>query len=205
WSCAMTPSRATGSSPRWSARAGRHRSPCTRRAVPARAAEVFTTFLRLGLVAFGGPVAHLGYFRREIVERRGWVSAGQFAQLMGLCQLLPGPASSQLGFTLGLLRAGWPGALAAFAGFTLPAALLMYAFARLLPGLEPSVAAILVHGLKLVAVAVVADGTVRMFRQLCPDATRALIAAAGAAAVLAFGTGWVQLAVVAAGAVAGLA
>ena len=173
--------------------------------MPGRAAEVFTTFLRLGLVAFGGPVAHLGYFRREIVERRGWVSAEQFAQLMGLCQLLPGPASSQLGFTLGLLRAGWPGALAAFVGFTLPAALLMYAFARLLPGLAPSAAGILVHGLKLVAVAVVADGTVRMFRQLCPDATRALIAVASAAAVLALGAGWVQLAVVAAGAIAGLA
>jgi chromate transporter len=173
--------------------------------VPGRAAEVFTTFLRLGLIAFGGPVAHLGYFRREIVEKRRWIGEAQFAQLMGLCQLLPGPASSQLGFTLGLLRAGWPGALAAFAGFTLPAALLMYAFARVLPGLAPAAAGVLVHGLKLVAVAVVADGTVRMFRQLCPDATRAVIAVASAGAVLAFGGGWVQLAVVAAGALAGLA
>jgi chromate transporter len=173
--------------------------------VPGRAAEVFTTFLRLGLTSFGGPVAHLGYFRREIVERRGWIPEAQFAQLMGLCQLLPGPASSQLGFSLGLVRAGWAGALAAFAGFTLPSALLMYAFALVLPGLAPSAAGILVHGLKLVAVAVVADGVVRMARQLCPDVTRALIAVAGATAVLALRHGWMQLVVVAAGAIAGLA
>ena len=173
--------------------------------MPGRAAEVFTTFLRLGLTSFGGPVAHLGYFRREIVEKRHWVPEAQFAQMMGLCQLLPGPASSQLGFSLGLVRAGWPGALAAFAGFTLPSALLMYAFALALPGLAPSAAGLLVHGLKLVAVAVVADGVVRMARQLCPDVTRALIAAAGAAAVLAFHHGWMQLVVVGAGAIAGLA
>jgi chromate transporter len=132
------------------------------------------------------------------------VSENQFAQLMGLCQVLPGPASSQLGFTLGLLRAGWPGAFAAFAGFTLPAALLMYAFARVLPDLEPSAADVLVHGLKLVAVAVVADGTVRMFRQLCPDLARASIAVASAAAVLAVHHGWMQLLVVGTGAAAGL-
>ena len=173
--------------------------------MPGRAAEVFTTFLRLGLVAFGGPFAHLGYFRRELVERRRWVTEDQFVQLMGLCQLLPGPASSQLGFSLGLVRAGWAGAVAAFAGFTLPAALLMFAFANLLPGLEPAAARVLVHGLKLVAVAVVADGTWRMFRQLCTDGPRIGIAVASAAAVVAFGNGWTQLAVVAAGALAGIA
>ena len=173
--------------------------------MPGRAAEVFTTFLRLGLTSFGGPVAHLGYFRREFVERRRWIPEEQFAQMMGLCQLLPGPASSQLGFSIGLVRAGWTGALAAFLGFTLPSALLMYAFALVLPGLAPQAADPLVHGLKLVAVAVVADGVVRMARQLCPDVTRALIAAAGAATVLVFHHGWMQLVVVAGGALAGLA
>jgi chromate transporter len=173
--------------------------------VSGRTAEVFATFLRLGVTSFGGPIAHVGYFRREIVERRRWLGEEQFAQLLGLCQLLPGPASSQLGFSLGLVRAGWAGALAAFAGFTLPAALLMYAFARLLPDLAPATASVLVHGLKLVAVAVVADGVLRMARQLCPDATRAAIAAASAAAVLALGNGWTQLAVVGGGALAGLA
>jgi chromate transporter len=86
--------------------------------------EVFFTFLKLGLTSFGGPIAHLGYFRRELVEKRRWVSDSQYAQLLALCQFLPGPASSQLGFGLGLLRAGWGGALAAFLAFTLPSALL---------------------------------------------------------------------------------
>src|SRR5690606_21179815 len=123
------------------------------------AREVFATFLRLGLTSFGGPIAHLGYLRRECVSRRGWLDDARFAQLVALCQFLPGPASSQLGFALGLLRAGWRGALAAFVGFTLPSALAMFAFAALLPllagspWLPPAV-----HGLKLLAVAVVAHG-----------------------------------------------
>lgn len=87
--------------------------------------EVFLTFLKLGLTSFGGPIAHLGYYRRELVERRHWVSESQYAQLLALCQFLPGPASSQLGFSLGLLRAGWAGALAAFSAFTLPSAVLL--------------------------------------------------------------------------------
>jgi chromate transporter len=168
-------------------------------------AEVFAAFLRLGLTSFGGPIAHIGYFRRELVERRRWVSEAQFAELLGLCQFLPGPASSQLGFSLGLLRAGWPGALAAFVAFTAPSALLLFAFATLLPDIPAPGAAVLVHGLKLVAVAVVAHGVLGMARQLCPDAIRATIAAAGAFAALAFGGPWIQLAVVAAGGVAGLA
>ncbi|HEX6635109.1 MAG TPA: chromate transporter, partial [Usitatibacter sp.] len=104
------------------------------------AAEVFATFLRLGLTSFGGPIAHLGYFRREIVERRRWVTEAQFAEVLALCQFLPGPASSQMGFSLGLLRAGWGGALAAFVAFTAPSALLLFAFAMLLPDVPASVA-----------------------------------------------------------------
>ena len=172
---------------------------------PGSASEVFATFLRLGLTSFGGPIAHIGYFRREIVARRGWVSEARFGELLGLCQFLPGPASSQLGFSLGLLRAGWAGALAAFAAFTLPSALLLFAFAMLLPGVPAAVAATLAHGLKLVAVAVVAHGLAGMARQLCPDAIRALVAAASALAIVAIGAPWTQLAVIAAGAVAGIA
>ncbi|HUI99917.1 MAG TPA: chromate efflux transporter [Usitatibacter sp.] len=169
------------------------------------AAEVFTTFLRLGLTSFGGPIAHIGYFRREIVERRRWVSEAQFAELLGLAQFLPGPASSQMGFALGMLRAGWGGAFAAFAAFTAPSALLLFAFAVLLPGIPAAAASVLVHGLKLVAVAVVAHGLTGMARRLCPDATRASIAAAGAFAILAWAAAWMQLVVVAGGALAGLA
>jgi chromate transporter len=169
------------------------------------AAEVFATFLRLGLTSFGGPIAHIGYFRRAVVERGRWIGEEQFAQLLALCQFLPGPASSQLGFSLGLLRAGWPGAVAAFIAFTAPSALLLFAFAMLLPDIPAAGAAILVHGLKLVAVAVVAHGVLGMARQLCPDAIRATIAAACAFAILAVGGAWMQLVVVAAGAVAGLA
>jgi chromate transporter len=172
---------------------------------PGSASEVFATFLRLGLTSFGGPIAHIGYFRREVVAKRAWVRDAQFGELVGLCQFLPGPASSQLGFSLGLLRAGWPGALAAFAGFTLPSALLLFAFAMLLPNVPSEAAATLAHGLKLVAVAVVAHGLFGMARQLCPDAARALLATAGALAILAIGGAWVQLAVVAAGALAGIA
>jgi len=171
----------------------------------ASAIEVFATFLRLGLTSFGGPVAHIGYFRREIVERRRWVDEAQFAQLLALCQFLPGPASSQLGFSLGLARAGWAGAIAAFLAFTAPSALLLFAFAHFLPRVPASAAGVLVHGLKLVAVAVVAHGVLGMARSLTPDAIRASIAAVAAFAILAIGGAWTQLAVVAAGAVAGVA
>jgi chromate transporter len=167
--------------------------------------DVFATFLRLGCTSFGGPIAHIGYLRRECVERRAWLPEAQFAQLVALCQFLPGPASSQLVFSLGLLRAGWGGALLAFAGFALPSALLLLAFAGFFPELAGPKGQALVHGLKLVAVAVVADGLVRMARQLCPDVPRAAIAAAGAALAIAVAQSWVQLAIVALGALAGLA
>lgn len=167
--------------------------------------EVFTTFLRLGLTSFGGPIAHLGYFRREFVEKRRWLDDSQFAQLLALCQFLPGPASSQMGFSLGLLRAGWGGALAAFLAFTLPSAALLFAFAALLPHISGGAGEAAIHGLKLVAVAVVAQGVLGMARQLCPDAARASIAAIAAALILASGQAWMQILVVVLGAAAGLA
>jgi chromate transporter len=168
-------------------------------------AEVFATFLKLGLTSFGGPIAHLGYFRREFVERRAWVGESQFAQLLALCQFLPGPASSQLGFSIGLLRAGWAGALAAFTAFTLPSALLLFAFAALLPQISGTAGDAAIHGLKLVALAVVAQGVLGMTRQLCPDAPRMTIASLAAVFILVSGQAWMQLLAVALGGVAGLA
>jgi len=169
------------------------------------AAEVLAAFTKLGLTSFGGPVAHIGYFRREFVERRQWLDDTEFARVLALCQFLPGPASSQMGFSVGLLRAGWAGAFAAFVAFTLPSALLMFAFATMLPALQGGAGQAAIHGLKLVAVAVVAQGVMNMARQLCPDAARASIAVMGAALVLVSGLPWMQLVVVAGGALAGLA
>ena len=167
--------------------------------------EVFRAFLGLGLVSFGGPAAHLGYFRTEFVERRRWLGERAYADLLGLCQFLPGPASSQVGFSLGLLRAGWPGGLAAWAGFTLPSALLMTLFAYGAASLQRSPqGAGLLHGLKLAAVAVVAQALWGMARTLCPDRQTATIAAAAlACAVVAPGTAG-QLTAIALAALAGL-
>lgn len=167
--------------------------------------EVLSAFGKLGLTSFGGPIAHIGYFRREFVERRKWLDDADFARLLALCQFLPGPASSQMGFSLGLLRAGWPGALAAFAAFTLPSAVLLFAFAAILPLLAGGAGQAVVHGLKLVAVAVVAHGVLGMARQLCPDRARATIAVAAMAAIVVSGSAWMQVGVVALGAAAGLA
>jgi chromate transporter len=167
--------------------------------------EVFRAFLKLGLSSFGGPIAHIGYYRREFVEKRRWLDEARFAQLLALAQFLPGPASSQLGFSIGLLRAGWAGALAAFLAFTLPSAVLLFAFARALPLLSGAAASAGLHGLKLVALVVVAHGVLGMARQLCPDVPRAAIAALGAATLLVAGTAWMQLVVIAFGAAAGAA
>lgn len=167
--------------------------------------EVFFTFLKLGLTSFGGPVAHIGYYRRELLERRRWVDEGEFAQLLALCQFLPGPASSQFGFGMGLLRAGWAGAFAALVAFMLPSALLMFAFATLLPQVSGTVGEAAIHGLKLIALAVVAHAVLGMTRQLCPDAVRAAIATFAAAIMLVSGQAWAQLIVIALGGVAGLA
>ena len=148
-------------------------------AIPIRCAQVFAAFLRLGLTSFGGPVAHLGYFRAEFVDRRRWLSEAVYAELVGLCQFLPGPASSQVGFAIGLMRAGLPGAVAAWAGFTLPSAALLVAFASGAPALARSgTGAGVLHGLQLVAVAVVAQAVWGMARSLCPDRKRTGIALA---------------------------
>ncbi|WP_329743040.1 chromate efflux transporter [Dyella sp. A6] len=168
-----------------------------------RAGEVAVAFLWLGLTSFGGPVAHLGYFRRAFVQRRQWLDEEHFGQLLALCQFLPGPASSQLGFSIGLLRAGWLGGVAAFVGFTLPSALLLFGFALASRSLGGIWGHALVHGLKLVAVAVVLHGVQGMARRLTPDWSRAAMALVAAALVLASGTPWVQLVLVAAGALLG--
>ncbi len=165
-------------------------------------AEVFGAFLRLGLTAFGGPVAHLGYFRTAFVARRGWLDAGQFAEIVALCSFLPGPTSSQTGVAIGLGRAGWGGALAAWVGFTLPSAVLMTGVALAAGSLHGPVAAAVIHGLKLAAVAVVAQAVIAMARALTPDWPRRGVAMA-AAAIVVVGGPWGQVAAIVAGAVAG--
>src|SRR5262249_29225042 len=121
------------------------------------AGEVFLVALRLGLTSFGGPIAHLGYFERTYVRQRQWLTLEEFGGVVALCQMVPGPASSQVGYLIGLRRAGWGGAFAAWLGFTLPSALAMFGFALLTPHVEASTTSAVLHGLKLVAVAVVAQ------------------------------------------------
>jgi len=164
---------------------------------------VLRVFLVLGLTSFGGPIAHLGYYRREFVERRPWLTESQFAQLIALTQFLPGPASSQLGLAVGLARAGWPGALLAALAFVLPSAILLVGFAGLVGALAGPTALAALHGLKLVALAVVARGVLQMAQRLCPDPVRATIATLAAVLILVTGPAVVQLAVVVGGAVAG--
>jgi chromate transporter len=167
------------------------------------ALEVGSAFLQLGLTSFGGPVAHIGYFRREFVDRRDWLTEEQFGHLLGLCQFLPGPASSQLGFCIGLLRAGWAGALAAFVGFTLPSAALLFSLAAASGRWAGTDSRAAIHGLTLAAVAVVGQALVGMARSLTPDAPRALLAAAAAAMMAVGGPSWMQFAVIATGAALG--
>lgn len=167
-------------------------------------AEVFLQFLKLGCTSFGGPIAHIGYFRTTFVERLRWLNEEQFGQLLALCQFLPGPASSQMGFCLGLLRAGWCGALAAFIAFTLPSVILLLGFASALHLLSGAVGSAAVHGLKLVALAVVADAVMGMLPRLCPDNRRRGIALLAVVAVILLASAWVQVMVVIAGAAAGL-
>ena len=168
-----------------------------------RAWEVLLASLQLGLTSFGGPIAHIGYFEHAFVRQRRWLTAGQHASLVSLCQVLPGPASSQYNFLVGLHRAGWPGAFAAWLGFTLPSALLLYAGALLSARAQGPLAEAALHGLKLVAVAVVAQAVWTMARKLCPD--RITKALAGGAAILLLNVGGTptQLVVLALGAVAG--
>lgn len=166
--------------------------------------EVFLIFLRLGLTSFGGPTAHLGYFRDEFVARRKWFSERSYADLVALCQFLPGPASSQVGLALGLSRAGYGGALAAWAGFTLPSALALTLFALGLTTYGEMLPAGVLHGLKIVAVAVVAQAVWGMAKSLCVGVARVSIMAAAACAVLVFPTAFGQVTVIALSALLGL-
>ncbi len=164
------------------------------------AGEVFRAFLKLGLTSFGGPVAHLGYFRGELVLRRRWVDEAEFADLLALCQFLPGPASSQLGFALGLRRAGGLGALAAWVAFTLPSALFMLVVALGAGVLGGPLGLAVVHGLKLVAVAIVAQAVWGMAKTLTPDGRRRAIAVVAAVLVVLVGGALSQIAAILAGA-----
>ena len=165
--------------------------------------EVLRVSLQLGLTSFGGPIAHLGYFNREYVQKRCWLSAEDFAALVSLCQLLPGPTSSQVGFLIGLRRAGIVGALAAWAGFTLPSAVLMYAFAMLAPQAPGPLMQAVLHGLMLTAAVVVSQAVWSMARTSCADWPRASIALAAAAILVFHSNGVLQFFALAGGAIAG--
>ncbi|MDP4096324.1 chromate efflux transporter [Paenibacillus sp. P96] len=165
--------------------------------------EILGISTKLGLTSFGGPIAHLGYFHNEYVRRRKWLDEQSYADLVALCQFLPGPASSQVGIGIGLLRGGWIGALAAWIGFTLPSVLAMVLFAYLLQGTDMLNAG-WVHGLKLVAVAIVAQAVWGMGQKLAPDRSRATVAILAAVIVLLWPTAVSQLVVVLAAAAAGL-
>ncbi len=167
--------------------------------------EVLAVFLRLGLTSFGGPIAHLGYFREELVARRKWLDEKTYADLVALSQFLPGPASSKVGIAIGLLRAGYPGALAAWAGFTLPSALALVLFAFGLDALGDTLGTGWLHGLKVAAVAVVAQAVLGMMRALAPDRERATMAVVAAAIVLAFPSAWGQVAAIVLGGIVGYA
>ena len=166
--------------------------------------EVFLAFLKLGLTSFGGPIAHLGYFRDELVLRRKWLDEQAYGDLVALCQFLPGPASSQVGFALGLKRAGPLGALAAWTAFTLPSAILLIVFAASAAALDGPVAQGVLHGLKLVAVAVVAQAVWGMARSLTPDRQRAGIALGALLVVTLVAGAFGQVGAIVLGAIAGL-
>ena len=166
--------------------------------------SVFLVFLRLGLTSFGGPIAHLGYFRDEFVTRRRWLSERSYADLVALCQFLPGPASSQVGIALGLQRAGYGGALAAWAGFTLPSALLLIVFALGIAQHSEALPTGVLHGLKVVAVAVVAQAVWGMARTLCRGVARVSLMLIAACVALLTTSAWGQVGAIAVAGVAGL-
>jgi chromate transporter len=166
--------------------------------------EVFRAFLKLGLTSFGGPIAHLGYFRDELVMRRQWIDEQGYADIVALCQFLPGPASSQTGFALGLLRGGPLGALAAWTAFTLPSAIALLLFAFGAAGFAGPVGSGLLHGLKVVAVAVVAQAVWGMAKTLCPDRQRAGIALLAVLIVVFVGGAVGQVGAIVVGGLAGL-
>jgi chromate transporter len=165
--------------------------------------EVLAAFLRLGLTSFGGPVAHLGYFREEFVHRRRWLDDKSYADLVALCQFLPGPASSQVGIAIGLLRGGYAGALAAWIGFTLPSAVAMVLFGYGVGALGNAAGSGWLHGLKVAAVAVVAQAVLGMARTLAPDRARATLAVVAAIIALGAPSSWGQIGAIALGGIVG--
>jgi len=166
--------------------------------------DIFLIFLKLGLTSFGGPIAHLGYFQNEFVLRRKWMDAQAFADLVALCQFLPGPASSQVGFSIGLSRGGLLGGCTAWLGFTLPSALLLVFFAYCASSMENLMGNGIIHGLKIVAVAIVAQAVWSMAKNLCPDRSRAIIAVIGLLIVIASADTAGQIVAISMGAIAGL-
>jgi chromate transporter len=168
------------------------------------ALEVLRIFARLGVSCFGGPIAHIGYFREEFVVRRRWLDEQSYADLVALCQFLPGPASSQVGFSIGLMRAGYQGGLAAWTGFTLPSTIVLVLFAYGADALGGPIGTGLLHGLKLVAVAIVAQAVWGMARTLCPDRERASIAVVAALTILFSSSSVAQIGAILLGSIAGL-
>jgi chromate transporter len=181
------------------AQSGRTEDPLGNSAV-----EVLRIFIKLGLTSFGGPLAHIGYFRDEFVTRRRWLDDTTYADLVALCQFLPGPASSQVGFSIGLMRAGYAGGFAAWTGFTLPSAILLVLFAYGAHALAGPSGIGLLHGLKLVAVAIVAQAVFGMARTMCPDRSRAAIGALATVVMLYRGSTATQIGVILFGGVVGL-
>ena len=173
-------------------------------AAPSTIAEVFFVFLRLGLTSFGGPVAHLGFFRQEFVARRKWLNEQSYADLVALCQFLPGPASSQVGLAIGLSRAGYCGALAAWIGFTLPSAVALVLFAYGVTAIEGVAGSAWLQGLKIAAVAVVAQAVLGMMPSLTPDRQRATLAVAAAIIALAIPSAFGQLGAILFGGIIGV-
>ncbi|OKP99605.1 chromate transporter [Paenibacillus sp. P46E] len=181
-----------------SAEAGRNRGK------GADLLEVLGVSLRLGLTSFGGPIAHLGYFHNEYIRRRKWMDERSYADLVALCQFLPGPASSQVGIGIGVVRAGLLGGIIAWLGFTLPSVIALVAFAFLLQGFDISGAG-WIHGLKIVAVAIVAQAVLGMGQKLTPDRGRVTIAVMAAAIALSWHAAYGQILILAAAGVIGLA
>jgi len=165
--------------------------------------EIFIVFLKLGMTSFGGPVAHIGYFHDEFVVKRKWLSDHSYADLVALCQFLPGPASSQVGISIGLSRAGYLGAVAAWLGFTLPSAILLILFGLGVSSFPHELSHSLLHGLKIVAVSVVALAIWQMAVKLCPDKKRASIAILAALIVVMLNSAWAQIGVIILGGICG--
>jgi chromate transporter len=171
---------------------------------PGSPGEVLLVFLRLGLTSFGGPIAHLGYFHDEFVVRRRWLDEKTYADLVALCQFLPGPASSQVGLAIGLSRAGYLGSLAAWVGFTLPSAIALVLFADGVEAFGGALGSGWLHGLKVVAVAVVAQAVLSMMRSLAPDRERATLAVVATVLVIAIPSAWGQIGAIVLGGIAGV-